>query len=264
MRAILFVCLKPDREKGRRVVSDSHGPGVLSLWELRIHRVWSFCHLGQKVAQGILLRWIQISLIRVSYSVKSSPPPEHTGALWDLKKRWGWNRWVHWTYSLVLCCQGMKFKMEFKISLALETKYCLQHFLLHLAVCKRYTARYGEKAIAEKSPIAGSLREKRNSRPSVELRAESKPLFILNRIGMKKGGINSSIQAPDGARRSKWPRRLQRMPVLNPLLFLEAGRHCVPRLHPSGKTARGTQPQSLFKWKNPPRDKKECYTTVKF
>lgn len=106
----------------------------------------------------------------------------------------------------------------------------------------------GEKAIAEKSPIAGSLREKRNSKASVELRAESKPLFILNRSGMKKGWhklLNSS--SSQGNRRSRWPRRFQRAPVLNPLPLVEAGRHCVPRPHPGGKTAQGTQPQSLFK-----------------
>lgn len=56
-----------------------------------------------------------------------------------------------------------------------------------------YNQVWGGKAIAEKSPIECSLREKRNSLESVELRAESKPLFILSRNGMRKGEINSQI-----------------------------------------------------------------------
>ena len=56
-----------------------------------------------------------------------------------------------------------------------------------------YNQVWGKKAIAEKSPIECSLREKRNRRASVELRAESKPLFILKRSRMKNSEINSWI-----------------------------------------------------------------------
>lgn len=56
---------------------------------------------------------------------------------------------------------------------------------------EKYSQVWGKKTIAGKSPIEGSLREKRNSRASMELRAGSKPLSILNRSGMKKRGINS-------------------------------------------------------------------------
>lgn len=54
----------------------------------------------------------------------------------------------------------------------------------------------GGKAIAEKSTIEGGLREKEYNGASVELRAESKPFFILNRSGMRQGEINSWTQAP--------------------------------------------------------------------
>ena len=86
----------------------------------------------------------------------------------------------------------MKFKMELKISLALGKKTLSATFPLTFSCLKEiYSHAWGEKAIAEESPIADSLREKRNSRESVELRAERKPLFILNRSGMRKNGINS-------------------------------------------------------------------------
>lgn len=45
-----------------------------------------------------------------------------------------------------------------------------------------YNQVWRGKAIAEKSPIEGGLREKRNSRASVNLRAESKPSSSRTRV----------------------------------------------------------------------------------
>lgn len=76
--------------------------------------------------------------------------------------------------------------------LGLGNKISSVAFPLTLSHLKEiYNQVWGEKAIAKESPIEGGLREKRNHKASVELRADSKPLFILNRSGMKMGKINS-------------------------------------------------------------------------